>query len=46
MEDGNESLLTMGIQKNYGDTNTIERLTLVTDQTKVSTFTADSPYEN
>ena len=46
MEDGNEALLTMGIQNNYGDTNTIEGLTLVTDQTEVSTFTADSPYEN
>ena len=42
IEDGNESLLTMGIQKNYGDTHTIEGSTLVIDQIEVSTFTADS----
>ena len=41
MENGNESLLTMVMQKNFGDTNTIEGSTLVTDQTEVSTFTAD-----
>ena len=46
MENGNESLLTMVMQKNFGDTNTIEGSTLVTDQTEVSTFTADSPHEN
>ena len=46
MENGNESLLTIGIQKNYGDTNTIEGSTLCTHQTKVSTFTTYSPHEN
>ena len=46
IEDGNELLLTMGIQKNYGDINTIEGSTLVTDQTEVSTFTADSHRKN
>ena len=46
MEDGNELLLTMGIQKNYWDTSTKERSTLVTDQTEVSTFTTDLSYEN
>ena len=46
IEDGNELLLTMGIQKNYGDINTIEGSTLVTDQTEVSTFTADSHGKN
>ena len=36
----------MRTQKNYGDTNNIEGSTLVTDQTEVSTFTADLPHEN
>ena len=46
MEDGNESLLTMGMQKNYGDTNIIEGTTLVTYQTEASTFTTNLPREN
>ena len=46
MEDDNESLLTMGMQKDYVDINITEESTLIIDETEGYTFTAATPNEN
>ena len=46
MEDGNESLITMGMQTNYVDSKFIEGSTLTTDETEVVTVTSDTFHEN
>ena len=43
MKDGNKSLVMMGTQKKYIDIAIIERATLVTNGTEVSTFTTNTP---
>ena len=46
MEDGNESLVTMGMQTNYVDSKFTEGPTFTTDETGVSTITADTLHKN
>ena len=46
MEEGNESLLTMVIQKNCTGTNITERLTLGIDKIEVFIFATDKPHKN
>ena len=46
MKDGNESLLTMGMQNNFMETHITEESILVTDKTEIFTFATDIPHEN
>ena len=46
MEDGNESLMTMGMQTNYGDSKRTEGESMITDETEISTVTTDTLHEN
>ena len=46
MEDGNESLMTMGIQTNYMGSKFTEGTSLITDETEVSTVAADTLNEH
>ena len=46
MENGNESLMMMGMQKNYVDTKFTEGPSLITDEIEVSTCTANTPQDN
>lgn len=46
MENGNESWMMMGMQKNYVDTKFTERPSLIIDETEVSMFTANTPQDN
>ena len=46
MKDGNESLMTMGMQTNYMGSKFIEGASLIIDETEVSTVTADTLHEN
>ena len=46
MKDGNESLMTMGMQTNYMGSKFIEGASLIIDETEVSTVTTDTLHEN
>ena len=46
MEYRNESLMMMGMQTNYVGSKFIERASLITDETEVSTVTAGTLHEN
>ena len=46
MEDGNESLMTMGMQTNYMGSKRTEGESMITDETEISTVTADTLHEN
>ena len=46
MEDGNESLLMMGMQTNYMGSKFTEGSSLIIDETEFSTVTADTFHKN
>ena len=46
IEDGNNSLMTMGMQKNYVNTKYTEGSSLIIDEIEVYMFTVDTPQDN
>ena len=46
MEDGNESLMPMGMQTNYVGSKFTEGISSITDKTEVSTVTVDTLHKN